>query len=310
MSQRWGLLLALLFVAPTAGAQVYRRTVVPGKDLCLNWISREFVYHIDAAGSLRTPRDTEFAAIDAAFDTWRTLSETCSDFTFVRGQDVSRPSVGNDGQNVITFRETACQDVVPEEDPCHAENTCANDYACWEHGDLTIALTTTTFSRKTGVILDADIELNASQPGGNLGFLFTTVSSPPCEGLPSAECVATDIQNTMTHEIGHAMGLDHVMEPLSTMEPAAPIGETQKRIIDVGTAAGFCDTYPRGLPPTQCSDVGVSSKNLSAQSVGTRCAAAPGSLLPGVLLSAWMLRARRGARQVAQRERGARASRS
>jgi hypothetical protein len=101
----------------------------------------------------------------------------------------------------------------------------------------------------------------------------------------------------MTHEIGHAMGLDHVAEPLSTMEATAPIGETQKRIIDVGTAAGFCDTYPRGLPPTQCVDqLGTSSKNLSAQNAGTRCAAAPGSLLPGVLLSAWMLWARRGAR--------------
>jgi hypothetical protein len=308
--QRWGLLLALLFVAPTAGAQVYKRTVVPGKDgLCLNWLSREFTYHVDSAGSLRTPRDTEFPAIDAAFDTWRTLSATCSDFTFVRGEDVSRPSVGyvvgQSNQNIITFRETACQDVVPELDPCHDADTCANDYACWDHGDLTIALTTTTFSFKTGVILDADIELNAAQPGGGFGFLFTTVSSPICEGLPSSECVGSDIQNTLTHEIGHAMGLDHVTEPLSTMEPAAPIGETQKRIIDVGTAAGFCDTYPHGLPPTQCSGLGVSSKNLSAQSAGTSCAAAPGSLLSGVLLSAWMLWARRGARS----ERGARGTR-
>jgi hypothetical protein len=297
VSLRGLLLLAILFVAPTAGAQVYRRTVVPGKDLCLNWLSREYKYHIDSAGSLRTPRDTEFPAIDAAFDTWRTLSATCSDFTFVRGEDLSRPSVGyvvgQDNENVITFRETACQDVVPFEDPCIDAETCANDYSCWEHGDLTIALTTTTFSFKTGIILDADIEFNAAQPGGNLGFIFTTVSSPICEGLPTVDCVAQDIQNTLTHEIGHAMGMDHVQEPLSTMEPSAPIGETQKRILDVGTAAGFCDTYPRGLPPTQCFELGVSSKNLSAQSAGTSCAAAPGSLLPGVLLSAWMLWARR-----------------
>ncbi|MFL5345892.1 MAG: myxosortase-dependent metalloprotease, MXAN_2677/MXAN_2678 family [Hyalangium sp.] len=312
MKESGGLLLALLLMASTAGAQAYQRTVVPGKDLCLNWLSREFVYHIDSAGSLRTPRDTEFPAIDAAFDTWRTLSATCSDFTFVRGGDVSRPSVGyvvgQTNENVVTFRETACQDVVPELDPCRAAETCANDYSCWEHGELTIALTTTTFSFKTGVILDADIELNAAQPGGNLGFLFTTVSSPPCEGLPSPECVGSDIQNTMTHEIGHAMGLDHVTVPLSTMEPTAPIGETQKRIIDVGTAAGFCDIYPRGLPPNQCSGLGVSSKNLSAQNAGTRCAAAPGALLPGVLLSVWRVWARRRARQGARGERGAQAS--
>jgi len=295
------LLLAVLFVAPAAGAQVYRRTAVPGKPLCLNWLSREFKYHVDSQGSLRTPRDTEFPAIEASFDTWRTLSATCSDFTYVRGPDVDRPFVGYNkdpgavNQNIITFRETSCRDVVPFDDPCIEAESCQNDYSCWDHGDLTIGLTTTTFSFKNGVILDADIELNASQPGGNLGFLFTVVSSPLCEGLPTPECVATDLQNTLTHEIGHAMGLDHVFEPLSTMEASAPPGETNKRVIDVGTAAGFCDTYPRGLPPTQCTELGASSKNLSAQSAGTSCAAAPGVLLPGVLLSVWTLLRRRRA---------------
>jgi hypothetical protein len=297
------LLLAVLFVAPAAGAQVYRRTVVPGQPLCLNWLSREFKYHIDSQGSLRTPRDTEFPAIDASFDTWRTLSATCSDFTFVRGPDVDRPFVGYNkepgavNQNVITFRETACRDVVPFDDPCIEADSCPNDYSCWDHGDLTIGLTTTTFSFRSGIILDADIEFNASQPGGNLGFLFTVVSSPLCEGLPNPECVATDLQNTLTHEIGHAMGMDHVFEALSTMEASAPPGETNKRVIDAGTAAGFCDTYPRGLPPTQCTEIGVSSKNLFAQSAGTSCAAAPGALLPGLLLSAWtLLRRRRASR--------------
>lgn len=293
MSRRLPLLLAVLLVAPAAGAQVYRRTVVPGQPLCLNWLSREFVFHVDSAGSLRTPRDTEFPAIDASFDTWRTLSAMCSDFTFVRGEDVNRPSVGyvlgGDNLNVLTFRETACQDVVPFDDPCIDAETCSNDYSCWEHGDLTIGLTTTTFSSRNGVILDADIEMNASQPGGTLGFLFTVVSSPLCEGLPNPECVATDLQNTLTHEIGHAMGFDHVFEPLSTMEASAPPGETNKRVIDAGTAAGFCDTYPRGLPPTQCTEQGMPSKKLSALSAGTGCAAAPGALLPGVLLGVWAL---------------------
>jgi hypothetical protein len=307
-------LLSLLLVAPVAGAQGYRRTQVEGKPLCLTWLSREFRYHIDSAGSLRTPRDTEFPAIEAAFDTWRTLSATCSDFTFVRGPDVSRPKVGyivgGENQNIITFRETACQDVVPFDDPCHDTDSCANDYSCWEHGDFTIGLTNTTYTKERGIVVDADIELNASQPAGGVGFLFTTVSSPICEGLPHPDCVATDLQNTMTHEIGHAMGLDHVFEALSTMEASAPHGDTIKRILDVGTSAGFCDTYPRGLPPTQCTEVGVSSKNLFAQSAGTACASAPGALLPGVLLWAWALGARRAGARGARKEPGARAPRA
>jgi hypothetical protein len=294
-------LLALLFAGPSAWAQgAYRRTVVPGKPLCLMWLSREFVYHQDSAGSLRTPRDSEFAAVDASFDTWQTLSTGCSDFTFVRGEDVSRPTVGyevakkDDNQNIVTFRETSCPDVVPEEDTCLLTEDCGNAYSCWEHGSATIGLTTTTFSRGNGVILDADIELNASQPFGDIGFLFTTVSWPPCEGLSSPECVATDIQNTVTHEIGHAMGLDHVFENLSTMEASAPQGETHKRIIDSGTARGFCDTYPPGVPPTQCTETGVVSKQLRSQGAGTGCAAAPGALIPSALLGAWaFLRSRR-----------------
>ncbi len=297
--------LAVLLGALEVQAQpAYRRTVVPGQPLCLLWLSREFRYHQDSAGSLRTPRDTEFAAVDAAFDTWRVLSESCSDFTFVRGEDVSRPTVGyvlnsDNNQNIVTFRETSCLDVVPSEDECFEEGDCGNAYSCWEHGPLTIGLTTSTFSFRTGTILDADIELNASQPAGDIGFLFTAVSWPPCEGIPSPECVSTDIQNTVTHEIGHALGLDHVLEPLSTMEATAPLGETHKRIIDAGTAAGFCDTYPRGLPPTQCTEAAVVSKALSALSAGTGCAAAPGALVPGLLLwgGAWWNRRARALRK-------------
>lgn len=303
MSRSLPSLLVVLLVATAAGAQFsYRRTLVPGQPLCLMWLSREFRYHQDSAGSLRTPRDTEFAAIDASFDTWQVLSEACSDFNFVRGEDVSRPTVGyvvgsDDNKNIITFRETACPDVVPDEDECYLDEDCSNAYSCWEHGGATIGLTTTTFSFRNGVILDADIELNASQPGGDFGFLFTTVSWPPCDVVSSPDCVATDIQNTVTHEIGHAIGLDHVFEPLSTMEASAPPGETHKRIIDSGSAAGFCDTYPRGLPPIQCTEPVTVSRQLSSQSVGTGCAAAPGALLPGVLLCAWALRSRRRSRR-------------
>ena len=36
------------------------------------------------------------------------------------------------------------------------------------------------------------------------------------------------------------------------MEATALLGETQTRIIDQGTATGFCDTYPKGLPAVPC----------------------------------------------------------
>ncbi|WP_241759598.1 myxosortase-dependent metalloprotease, MXAN_2677/MXAN_2678 family [Pyxidicoccus parkwayensis] len=306
-----GGLVAVLLGATPALAQEeedvpFRRTTVPGRPLCLLWPVRDYVYHLDAAGSARTPGDTEVGAIEASFDTWRNLSKTCSDYAFRRGEDWSLPvKVGYDQEkpynnyNIITFRETSCPDVVSEQDPCWDDDTCGNVYKCWDHGEGTIGLTTSTFSFRDGRVLDADIELNGSQPGGSIGFLFTTVDSPVCEGTPSTDCVATDLQNTVTHEIGHVVGLDHTFVSGSTMEPTAPPGETRKRVIDSGSAAGFCSIYPRGMPPTQCVVRPGAGITTQADGRGTGCSAAPGPLALGAVLAALALARRRKGRRPA-----------
>ena len=298
----WAVFSVLVLASPPpAEAQEYRRTVVPGRPFCVVWPGREYLYRLDAAGSLRTPGDSEFAAIDAAVASWRSVSSTCSDYVFTRGPDLHNPQVGyrqdgGENENVITFREVDCNDIVLPDDPCLEDDTCANVHACWEHGGATIGLTTTTFSFRTGYILDADIEFNAA--GDGRGFLFTTVDSPQCDGVRNTDCVGTDVQNTVTHELGHVVGLDHVPEvPGSTMEPTAHPGETRKRVIDVGSAAGFCDAYPRGLPPTQCGENPELGRHFQAISNGpwSGCGTAPGSLLPmAALLGAGVARRRRG----------------
>jgi hypothetical protein len=301
----WLTLGMLALVTSEAGAQTgYRRTLVPGRPFCVLWNNRDYVYRVDSAGSSRTPEDTEFSAVDASFSSWRTLSGTCSDFTFTRGPDIQKPRVGylkdsKENENVVTFREADCYDILSPEDPCFQDDTCANVHACWDHGPATIALTTTTFSFRTGYILDADIELNAS--GNGRGFLFTTVDSPPCAGPLSTDCVAADLQNTMTHEVGHVVGLDHVDVLGSTMEPTAPPGETHKRIIDVGSAAGFCDAYPRGLPPTQCGESPELGRHFKTVGLGPGlpgmgCGAAPGAFLPAAALLGLLALVRRRGR--------------
>ncbi|MCY1076617.1 myxosortase-dependent metalloprotease, MXAN_2677/MXAN_2678 family [Archangium lansingense] len=312
-SLSWLALAALALSAPAAEAQTYRRTLVPGRPFCVLWPGRDYVYRLDAAGSRRTPGDSEFAALEAAFSSWRAVSETCSDFTFTRGPDIQNPQVGylkdtpEKNENVITFREADCNDVVPPEDPCIESDTCANAYSCWDHGSAVIGLTTTTFSFRTAYILDADVEFNASDNGR--GFLFTTVDSPMCDGAQSSDCVVTDVQNTATHEFGHVVGLDHVDVLGSTMEPTAPPGETHKRIIDAGSAAGFCDAYPRGLPPTQCGERPDLGRHFQAvsQGPGIGCAAAPQALFPAAALLGLLALGRRRERPGG---RGAAASRS
>ncbi len=260
--------LVLGLVASAAWAQPFLRTIAadgPQGTICVAWSQRTFVYHVDNAGSLRTPGDTEFTAIDAAFASWQAVSDSCSDFQLTRGPRVLSPQVGLGTQdtNVLTFREKLCADLVPPGDPCLADGSCANAHQCWDHSSGTIGLTTSTFSTRTGVIFDSDIEFNAAD------FLFTTISSPPCQpGKEATTCVATDVQNTATHEIGHVLGLDHVPDPTSLMAASAPLGETSKRVIDTGSRAGFCQIYPKGQPPTPCDQLASVARHINARSVG------------------------------------------
>ncbi len=290
-------LLLVTCSATGASAQEYLRTVAgvsKNTTICVTWSQREYVYRVDDQGSARTPGDSEFTAIDAAFSTWQAVSDTCSDFRFIRGARMSgtRVGKGSETENALVFREESCRDTVELSDPCLSDGSCGNEHRCWDHSDGTIGLTTVTYSTRTGVAVDADIEFNGSR------FLFTTISAPPCEaGREAVTCVANDVQNTATHEIGHAVGFDHVEDMTSTMAPTAPVGETAKRVIDLGTSTGFCQTYPRGQPPTSCDELGVLRSRIIARntgSFGVSCVNSASLGAPALLLAlAWLTRRRR-----------------
>jgi hypothetical protein len=291
---RGHLVTAALLLAGGASAQDpgYVRTHVPSADICLFWATRSFTSTPDAAGYSQA---NVFPAYAAAYNSWETVATGCSDYQFIQAAPIPNAQVGydpNSGQNYNTqiFRELLCLNVVPSGAPCIAAGTCANDYKCWDGDDLTIALTTTTFSDSTGVIYDADTEFNAAQHSdGTPGFLFTVVDSPPCTGGALSEsCVATDVQETLTHETGHAIGLDHELNnPNSTMAPTANIGETIKRTIDPGTALGFCTIYPAGQPSPPCDPTAVVTREISAVGHGTPGLQGMGCGTTGASLQMW-----------------------
>lgn len=298
----WLLLWGITGAEPVF-AQEFARLRTKGSQTCVWWESRDFVYHQDTAGSLRTPGDAEFGAIDSSFQAWQSVSNACSDFKITRGEDVTQGRIeyftdGRANQNVVLFREVSCSDVVPPDDPCYVADTCGNEYHCWEHELGIYAKTFSAASDLTGRLIDTDIEINAASLGSAPGFLYTTVDGPVCGGEPASNCVSVDIRNTMTHEIGHALGFAHVGNAESTMFGSAPLGELSKRLIDVGSATGFCTIYPRGKAVAECNyalegSLRIKAVNNGSSFMSTGCGLAPGAVWPWAVLSLLGLARRR-----------------
>jgi hypothetical protein len=242
--------------------------LLDGGTGCLALTQREVVYRIHSAGSEKTPGDTEMSAITSSFAAWADVAADCSDLRFTRGPNVDgkairgyfRADAGMANDNLLLFREINCQNVVPPEDVCrqstNPESTCENKYQCWDGSDSAIAVTDHTYNRHNGAILDVDITFNAApHRDGSAQSVFTTVDGPACKAtndplLPS--CVHTDIRNTLTHEIGHLIGLEHVQDPTSTMAPNAALAELTKRTIDPESRRALCELYPEGRESPPC----------------------------------------------------------
>jgi hypothetical protein len=281
-------------VAAAVLSQAYARSRASESDpnsQCLWWKENtRITWRVNQAGNAETPGDTEFTAIGRAFATWQTELAACGSLTFVEGpRSTSReatysPDDDPVNQNLVLFRERACKGQVSAGDPCWSDGSCGNKYDCWQFSEGAIAITTTSFSPRNAEIFDSDIELNTPS------YIFTTVDSPPCvRGAEAVTCIATDVQNTMTHEIGHLLGLAHISDANSTMNPRAVTGELTKRTLDPGSKKFVCDVYPRGQPSKLCFLPRASIEQ--AQAAKTGCAAAAGA--PLWALAALLLRRRR-----------------
>ncbi|PTL77399.1 myxosortase-dependent metalloprotease, MXAN_2677/MXAN_2678 family [Vitiosangium sp. GDMCC 1.1324] len=300
------MIVASLLVALAVGQSdpYVRSRVVAGSTSaqCLYWTVPTITWQLSSVGNpntaLESQKQLEFAAIRRSFQSWQKIFDACGNLSFSEGALVDDRKVGyevkGDNRNIVLFRAKRCADVAPSSDACWTDDTCGNTYDCWDSDARTIALTLTTYDEKSGIIYDSDIQLNAS------GFVFTTVDSPPCTTTSGSanNCVATDVQNTMTHEIGHLIGLDHTLAPGSVMYPRAPPGELSKRNIDDGSRDFVCLAYPKGQPSQSCITPTLSTTGNSAvlgqQATGCSSSGAGTGLLAmaGWALLAW--RRRRG----------------
>jgi hypothetical protein len=202
--------------------------------------------------------DAEFAIMDEVFATWRAGIESCSYLTFeLEGRaDIE---VGFDGINIIKLRDDRwCRPATDDE-----EEECYDQGAA---GLTTLFFIDDAESDHNGQIFDADIELN----GVNFAL------SADGQSLGDAPCKA-DLANTLTHEVGHLMGLDHTChvagerpvddqgEPVPDCFPASLLsaeikdatmytfqdcGETKKITPEPDDLAGVCAIYPLGAAPS------------------------------------------------------------
>ena len=121
-------------------------------------------------------------------------------------------------------------------------------------------------------------------------FVFSASATPGCGIVNSQQCIPTDVQNTMTHEVGHLLGLAHTSAPASTMNPSAPPGDTTKRTVDPGSRDFVCSVYPRGQPSQSCVTLPAPAQLGRSGSSCSGAGSEPAVSASLLLLSAGLLR--------------------
>jgi Matrixin len=97
----------------------------------------------------------------------------------------------------------------------------------YQQEEFVIARTSITFDPLTGVIFDADIELNSFD--NEFSISDTRVSN--------------DLQSVLTHEVGHFLGLDHTLVPNATMLADYELSNLGTRTLSNDDRAGICTIY-------------------------------------------------------------------
>jgi hypothetical protein len=107
-----------------------------------------------------------------------------------------------------------------------------------DHDSTALALTLLWHDKVTGEILDVDMEVNTG------AGRFTDCEKQRCT------LQMIDLQNTITHEAGHLLGLGHSPVMGSTMEASTQSNpETTKRTLEADDRAGYC-ALNLPTPPT------------------------------------------------------------
>ncbi len=250
----------------------------------IHWRSGCAFLSVASEGSTQIAGQREFEVVDEVIAHWTQETRGCSTFDIINEGPDDR-EVGLDGINLIKFREEFwCRPASGDD-----AQECYDQAAA---GLTTLFFIDDDSSSRNGEIIDADIEFNGVQ------FAFAADGT----SLGTSDCEA-DLANTLTHELGHFVGLDHtcwIQGPRlvddegnqvpscsgaigpeitdATMYNFQSCGETSKTSLTADDVAGFCAIYPSAttttdckradIEPAGCCSVAGPSKNSPARSRG------------------------------------------
>jgi len=209
-------------------------------SVLLWWKSTCVGYSVQKDASKYASLSDATTAAAGAFAAWSSAS--CPGAPSIKGQDLGPVTCGDtafnvDGpnQNVIVFRDSGWPHKTAEQIRLNQASP-------------TVALTTVSFNRDTGEILDADIELNTADHK-------ITVTETPGTGV-------FDLESVLTHEGGHFIGLAHSPDATSVMYFQDEGGSAKHRALAADDASAVCTVYPPAGP--RPVDTSVSASGFAA----------------------------------------------
>jgi hypothetical protein len=165
-------------------------------------------YHVNV-GSIPGSVQNAQTAISNSYAVWE--SKASGKVHFVQGAPTSIKTYKYDGVNIVAWGRA----------PSGA-----------------IAVTYTWYNPATGQVVEQDIILSASLP-----WSYTQASNPDAA---CGDLYSYDVQNILTHEVGHVFGLDDLYDTADqdlTMYGYGAKGELKKDTLGRGDLLGMADLY-------------------------------------------------------------------